>query len=48
MYRYQAVLLREKFDKIMNENDKRKAVEMFKQAEQELFLTLHPIPKKCK
>ncbi|CAH2057274.1 unnamed protein product, partial [Iphiclides podalirius] len=46
VYRYQAVLLRQKFDKIINEKDNRKSVEMLKQAEHELFLTQHPIPRK--
>lgn len=48
VYRYQAVLCREKFEKIINEKDARKAAEMLKQGEEELFLTQHPIPKKCK
>ncbi|XP_013138263.1 PREDICTED: NADH dehydrogenase [ubiquinone] 1 beta subcomplex subunit 9 [Papilio polytes] len=46
VYRYQAVLCREKFEKMINEKDARKAAEMLKQGEEELFLTQHPIPKK--
>ncbi|KAG6465300.1 hypothetical protein O3G_MSEX015065 [Manduca sexta] len=45
VYRYQAVLLRERFDKHVKEPDMRKAVELLKAGEEELFLNQHPIPK---
>ncbi|KAL0812004.1 hypothetical protein ABMA28_009400 [Loxostege sticticalis] len=46
VYRYHAVLMRERFEKIINEKDMRKANELLKQAQEELFLTQHPIPRK--
>lgn len=47
VYRYQAVLLRERFDKNAKVVDMRKAAELLKDGEQELFLVQHPIPRAC-
>ncbi|XP_028176886.1 NADH dehydrogenase [ubiquinone] 1 beta subcomplex subunit 9 [Ostrinia furnacalis] len=46
VYRYHAVQMRVRFDEIVNEKDFRKSQEMLKLAQEELFLTQHPIPKK--
>ncbi|XP_026499408.1 NADH dehydrogenase [ubiquinone] 1 beta subcomplex subunit 9 [Vanessa tameamea] len=46
VYRYQAVLMRERFDKNANIKDMRTAVELLKAGEEELFLNQHPIPRK--
>ncbi|KAM3961343.1 NADH dehydrogenase [ubiquinone] 1 beta subcomplex subunit 9-like [Aphomia sociella] len=46
VYRYQAVLLRARFDKNAKETDLSKAATLLKQGEEELFLQQHPIPKK--
>ncbi|KAJ2940843.1 hypothetical protein O0L34_g10104 [Tuta absoluta] len=46
VYRYHAVLLRERFDKNATEKDMRKANQLLKDGEQELFLQQHPIPRK--
>jgi hypothetical protein len=48
VFRYQAVLLRARFDENAKITDMSKAAELLKQGEEELFLTQHPIPKKCK
>ncbi|KAJ0171519.1 hypothetical protein K1T71_013069 [Dendrolimus kikuchii] len=45
VYRYQAVLLRARFDRHVKEPDMRKAAELLKNGEEELFLTQHPIPR---
>uniref|UniRef100_A0A2A4JFX2 NADH dehydrogenase [ubiquinone] 1 beta subcomplex subunit 9 n=1 Tax=Heliothis virescens TaxID=7102 RepID=A0A2A4JFX2_HELVI len=45
VYRYQAVLLRDRFDKNAKITDMRKAVELLKEGEQELFSLQHPIPR---
>ncbi|XP_028040495.1 NADH dehydrogenase [ubiquinone] 1 beta subcomplex subunit 9 [Bombyx mandarina] len=45
VYRYQAVLLRERFDKHAKETNMIKANELLKEGEEELFLKQHPIPK---
>ncbi|XP_048001069.1 NADH dehydrogenase [ubiquinone] 1 beta subcomplex subunit 9 [Leguminivora glycinivorella] len=46
VYRYQAVLLRDRFNKNAKIQDMRKAVQLLKEGEEELFLQQHPIPKK--
>ncbi|XP_011553236.3 NADH dehydrogenase [ubiquinone] 1 beta subcomplex subunit 9 [Plutella xylostella] len=46
VYRYQAVLMRERFDQNAKIRDMRKATELLKAGEEELFLIQHPIPKK--
>ncbi|XP_023952942.2 NADH dehydrogenase [ubiquinone] 1 beta subcomplex subunit 9 [Bicyclus anynana] len=46
VYRYQAVLLRERFDKNAKMTDMIKAAQLLKEGEEELFLKQHPIPKK--
>ncbi|CAG9792745.1 unnamed protein product [Diatraea saccharalis] len=46
VYRYQAVLMRARFDKNAKETDMRKAVELLRQGEEELFSQIHPLPKK--
>ncbi|XP_075985283.1 NADH dehydrogenase (ubiquinone) B22 subunit [Anticarsia gemmatalis] len=46
VYRYQAVLLRERFNQNAKETDMRKATQMLKDGEEELFMQLHPIPRK--
>lgn len=48
VYRYQAVLLRDRFDQNAKLPDMRKAAQLLKEGEEELFLKQHPIPKKCK
>ncbi|XP_049880227.1 NADH dehydrogenase [ubiquinone] 1 beta subcomplex subunit 9 [Pectinophora gossypiella] len=46
VYRYQAVLARQRFEDMLNEKDLRKATKLLKAGEEELFLTQHPIPRK--
>ncbi|KAL4716413.1 hypothetical protein ACJJTC_015841 [Scirpophaga incertulas] len=46
VFRYQAVLLRARFDQNAKECDLRKATELLKAGEEELFQIQHPIPKK--
>ncbi|RVE51669.1 hypothetical protein evm_003641 [Chilo suppressalis] len=46
VYRYQAVLMRERFDKNAQVKDMRVATQLLKQGEEELFLQQHPIPRK--
>lgn len=42
------MLLRERFDQNAKLPDMRKAAQLLKEGEEELFLKQHPIPKKCK
>ncbi|XP_045455681.1 NADH dehydrogenase [ubiquinone] 1 beta subcomplex subunit 9 [Melitaea cinxia] len=46
VYRYQAVLMRDRFDKNAKITDMRVAVQLLKEGEEELFLKQHPMPKK--
>ncbi|CAG9570707.1 unnamed protein product [Danaus chrysippus] len=46
VYRYQAVLMRDRFDKNAKITDFRKAVKLLEEGEQELFLNQHPLPRK--
>ncbi|XP_053618218.1 NADH dehydrogenase [ubiquinone] 1 beta subcomplex subunit 9 [Plodia interpunctella] len=46
VYRYQAVLMRARFDKNAKIHDMSKAAELLKEGEEELFLNQHPIPRK--
>lgn len=48
VYRYQAVLLRARFDEHAKEPDMRRAVQLLKEGEEELFSKQHPIPRACK
>lgn len=48
MYRYQAVLMRARFDLNRNERDFRKAQDLLSGGEQELFEKQHTQPRKCK
>ncbi|KOB69377.1 NADH dehydrogenase [Operophtera brumata] len=45
VYRYQAVLLRARFDKHAKEQDMRVAVDLLKKGQEELFMTQHPVPR---
>lgn len=47
VFRFQAVQMRERFDKHAKEKDMRKAVELLKAGQEELFMKQHPIPKRC-
>ncbi|XP_072948129.1 NADH dehydrogenase [ubiquinone] 1 beta subcomplex subunit 9 [Epargyreus clarus] len=46
VYRYHAVLLRDRFDQNAKVTDMRKAAELLHQGEEELYSQLHPMPKK--
>ncbi|XP_013191750.1 NADH dehydrogenase [ubiquinone] 1 beta subcomplex subunit 9 [Amyelois transitella] len=46
VYRYQAVLMRERFDKNAKLQDMSLAAKLLREGEQELFLIQHPIPRK--
>ncbi|ESN97219.1 hypothetical protein HELRODRAFT_178341 [Helobdella robusta] len=46
LYRYEAVLLRDRFDQNKNECDMVKAKQMLEDGEKELFENLHPQPFK--
>lgn len=48
IFRYQAVIMRERFDKHKNERDPAKIAQLLADGERELFETQHFQPKKCK
>ncbi|XP_038217447.1 NADH dehydrogenase [ubiquinone] 1 beta subcomplex subunit 9-like [Zerene cesonia] len=48
VYRFQAVLCRERFDQILALKDQREFNRRLQEEEDALFAIIHPIPKKCK
>lgn len=48
MYRYQAVMMRARFDENRNERDFRKAQDLLSDGEKELFENQHTQPRKCR
>lgn len=47
-FRYEAILLRARFDKNKDETDIVKAKKLVEEGQKELFENLHPQPIKCK